>query len=165
MGQREIEWRKLSWWYQSIAWQARGWSKLTRWRSPPNLRAVEETKDKAPTQEMDGESCPNKSICTTSTIDSMCRHPFTDSIIGVSLSDKWKGFNRDRYDGTTDPGEHMDAYTTHMSMYTSDNVILCQVFPTSLKGGALSWFIKLPTKFVDSFATQMSKFKTQFATS
>ena len=34
----------------------------------------------------------------------------------------------------------MDAYTTHMSLYTSDDVVLCRVFPTSLKGPALSWF-------------------------
>ena len=102
--------------------------------SPLNPRAVEETKDKAPTQEMDGKSCPNKSVYRTGTVDSMRRHPFTDSIIGVPLPDKWKGFNRDRYDGTTDPDEHMDVYTTHMSLDTANDVVMCRVFPTSLKG-------------------------------
>ena len=114
---------------------------------------------------MDGESCPNKSVRTTSTMDTVRLHPFTDSIIGVPLSDKWKGFNKDRYDGTIDPNEHMDAYTTHMSLYTSDDVVLCQVFPTSLKGGTLTWFTKLPPNSVDSFAMLMSKFDTQFAMS
>jgi len=106
--------------------------------SPLNPRAVEETKDKAPTQEMDGESCPNKLVRTTDTLDSVRRHPFTDSIIEVPLSDKWKSFNRDRYYGMTDPDEHMDAYTMHMNLYTSDDTVLCRVFPTSLKGGNLS---------------------------
>jgi len=64
--------------------------------SPSNPRNVEETKDKAPTQEMDGESCRNKSVCTTCTVDIVRRHPFTDSIIGVPLLNKWKGLNRDR---------------------------------------------------------------------
>ena len=114
---------------------------------------------------MDDESCPNKSICTTDTMDSMRQHPFTDSIIGVPLQDKWKGFNRDRYDNTTDPDEHIDVYTTHMSLYIADNAVMCRVFPTSLKGGALSLFTKLPPFFIDSFATLMSKFETQFATS
>ena len=59
----------------------------------------------------------------------------------------------------------MDAYTTHMSLYTSDDAVLCQVFPTSLKGAALSWFTKLPPNSIDSFATLMMKFETQFATS
>jgi len=65
---------------------------------------------------MDGESCPNKSVCTIETLDSVCRHPYTDSIIGALLPDKWKGSNRDRYDDTTDPDEHMDVYTTPMSL-------------------------------------------------
>ena len=53
------------------------------------------------------------------------RHPFTDLIMEAPLSDKWKGFNRDWYDGTT-------RFT--MSMYTTDDAVLCRVFPTSLKG-------------------------------
>jgi len=59
----------------------------------------------------------------------------------------------------------MDAYTTHMSLYTSDNAVLCRVFPTSLKGATLSWFTKLPPNSIDSFATLLVKFKTQCATS
>ena len=55
---------------------------------------------------------------------------FTDSIIDTLLLDKWNEFNRDRYDGTTDPNEHMDAYTTHMNLYTSDDAVLCRVFPS-----------------------------------
>jgi len=51
--------------------------------SPLNPRTIEEIKDKIPTQEMNGESYPNKSIRTTGTLDSVRRHPFTDSIIGV----------------------------------------------------------------------------------
>jgi len=62
------------------------------------------------------------------------RHPFTGFVVEVPLPDKWKGFNRDCYDGTTDPDEHMDAYTAHMSLYTTDDAVLCRVFPTSLKG-------------------------------
>ena len=85
--------------------------------SPLNLRPVEETKDKVPTHEMDGESCLNKSARTTVTLDSVRRHPFTNVVLEGPLLDKWKGFNQDRYDGTTDLDEHMDAYTTHMSLY------------------------------------------------
>ncbi|XP_068475113.1 uncharacterized protein [Phaseolus vulgaris] len=92
-------------------------------------------------------------------------HPFTDHIMDTPLPDKWKGFNRDRYDGTTDPDEHVDVYTTHMSLYTTDDAVLCRVFPTSPKGGALSWFTKLPANSIDCFDTLMAKFDVQFATS
>ncbi|XP_068498113.1 uncharacterized protein [Phaseolus vulgaris] len=93
------------------------------------------------------------------------RHPFTDLIMDTLLPDKWKGFNRDRYDGTTDPDEHVDAYTTHMSLYTTDDAVLCRFFPTSLKGGALSWFTKLPLNSIDCFETLIVKFDIQFTMS
>jgi len=59
----------------------------------------------------------------------------------------------------------MDAYTIHMSPYTSNDVVVCRVFPTSLKGAALSWFTKLSPNSIDSFATLVAKFETQFTTS
>ena len=76
----------------------------------------------------------------------------------------WKGLNIDCYDGTTDPDEHIDVYITHMSLYTSDNAVLCRVFPTLLKEGALSWFVRLPPNSIDCFETLVFKFGTRFAT-
>jgi len=73
--------------------------------SRPNPGPVEETRDKTPTHEMDDKSCLNKSAKTTITMDSARRHPFTNVIIEVALPDKWKGFNRNRYDGSTHPDE------------------------------------------------------------
>jgi len=130
-----------------------------------NPKTVEELKDKVHTQEADSESYLNKSIPIIGTMHSVRQHPFTDSIIEVQLLHKWKGFNRDCYDGMTDPDEHMNAYTTHMSLYTSDVAFLCQVFPTSLKERALCWFTKLPPNFVDGLEALVSKFGTQFSTS
>jgi len=52
-----------------------------------------------------------------------------------------------------------------MSLYTSNDAILCRVFPTSLKGATLSWFTKLSPNSIDSFATLLTMFETQFATS
>ncbi|XP_068472805.1 uncharacterized protein [Phaseolus vulgaris] len=65
----------------------------------------------------------------------------------------------------TDLDEHIDVYTTHMSLYTTDDVVMCRVFPTSLKGGAFDWFTKVSLFSIDSFTTMMSKFETQFTTS
>jgi len=127
------------------------------------LQAEKEMKNDF-TLEMDGESHPSKAANTTGMAGPDRRHPFTNRIMDTPLPDKWKGFNRDRYDGTTDPDEHMDAYTTHMSLYSTDNAVLCRVFPTSLKGGALSWFTKLPANLIDCFETLMAKFDVQFAT-
>ncbi|XP_068486801.1 uncharacterized protein [Phaseolus vulgaris] len=128
------------------------------------IQAEKDTKNDF-TLEMDGESHPSKTINTTAPAGPDRRHPFTDRVMETPLPDKWKGFNRDRYDGTTDPDEHVDAYTTHMSLYTTDDAVFCRVFPTSLKGSALSWFTKLPAHSIDCFETLIAKFDVQFATS
>lgn len=52
-----------------------------------------------------------------------------------------------------------------MSLYTSDKSVWCKLFPTSLKGGALSWFTRLPSDSMDSFKTLLSKVDPQFAIS
>jgi len=92
-------------------------------------------------------------------------HPFTHEIMKAQLPPNWEGLNIDLYDGTTDPDDHVNIYKTQMSLYTSDSSVLCRVFPTSLKGGALSWFTRLLPNSVDCFKTLLSKFGTQFATS
>nr|KYP47294.1 hypothetical protein KK1_031088 [Cajanus cajan] len=77
----------------------------------------------------------------------------------------WKPLHLDRYDGTTDPDEHIDLYTTHINLYTNNDAILCRVFPTSLKGAALNSYTHLPTESIDSFDTLVRRFTAQYATS
>ena len=62
------------------------------------------------------------------------RHPFVDRIIEVDIPLGWKPLSLERYDGTTDPDEHLDAFLTQANLYTNDDTILCRVFPMSLKG-------------------------------
>ncbi|XP_020223144.1 uncharacterized protein LOC109805469 [Cajanus cajan] len=71
----------------------------------------------------------------------------------------------DKYDGTTDPDEHVDVFLTQVTLSTTDDAALCRIFPTSLKGRALSWFTRLPANSIDSFSTLASQFTIQFATS
>ncbi|XP_020225175.1 uncharacterized protein LOC109807057 [Cajanus cajan] len=92
------------------------------------------------------------------------RHPFTPSIMQLSLMDNGKSLPIDKYDGTTDPDEHLDVFLTQVTLSTIDDAALCQIFPTSLKGRALSWFTRLPPKSIDSFNTLSSQFTIQFAT-
>jgi len=92
------------------------------------------------------------------------RHPFVDGIMEVELPASWKGLTMSQYDGTTDPEEHVDVFTTQAGLYTSDDAILCHVFPTSLKGRALNWFTRLPPNSIDCFDTLATRFGIQFAT-
>ncbi|XP_020221042.1 uncharacterized protein LOC109803778 [Cajanus cajan] len=93
------------------------------------------------------------------------RHPFTPSIMQLPLMDNWKSLPIDKYDGTTDPDEHLDVFLTQVTLSTTDDATLCRIFPTSLKGRALSWFTRLPPNSIDSFNTLSSQFTIQFATS
>jgi len=93
------------------------------------------------------------------------RHPFVDGIMEVELPARWKGLTMSQYDGTTDPEEHMDIFTTQAGLYTSDDAILCHIFGTSLKGPALNWFTRLPPNSIDYFDTLATRFGIQFATS
>ncbi|XP_020211558.1 uncharacterized protein LOC109796283 [Cajanus cajan] len=82
-----------------------------------------------------------------------------------SLLDHWKSLPLDKYDGTTDPDEHVDIFLTQVTLSTTDDAALCRIFPTSLMGRALSWFTRLPANSIDSFNTLASQFTIQFATS
>ena len=79
------------------------------------------------------------------------KHPFYDVIVDTQLPDYWKNLTIDKYDGSTYPDEHIAIYTTQISLYTWNDAIMCQVFPTTLKGATLSWFTRLPPLCIDCF--------------
>ena len=70
----------------------------------------------------------------------------------------WKPLNLERYDGITNPIEHLDAFLTQENLYTNDDAILCRVFPTSLKREALTWYSGFPPRSIDSFDTLVERF-------
>jgi len=71
----------------------------------------------------------------------------------------------DRYTGDTDPDEHLKVYITHVALYTSQDVVFCNAFPTTLKGPALEWFTTLLPYSIDSFDVLSHMFSTHFADS
>ncbi|XP_027357444.1 uncharacterized protein LOC113866844 [Abrus precatorius] len=97
--------------------------------------------------------------------DLVNRSPFIHRILEAKLPDNWRGLAIDKYDGTSDPGEHVDIFTTQVGLYTESDALWCRIFPTSLQGPALSWFTRLPPLSIDSFTTLTRRFNLQFATS
>ena len=93
------------------------------------------------------------------------RHPFTAAIMATPLQDNLRALPLDKYDGATDPDEHVNVFLTQVTLNTTDDAALCRIFPTSLKGRALSWFTRLPPNTIDSFERLASLFTIQFATS
>jgi len=105
-----------------------------------------------------------KERATQDEMNSGYRPPLRGRDHGGRTSCSWKGLTMSQYDGTTDLEEHVDVFTTQTGLYTSDDAILCRVFPTSLKGLALNWFTRLPPNSIDCFDTLVTRFGIQFAT-
>ncbi|XP_020225041.1 uncharacterized protein LOC109806922 [Cajanus cajan] len=93
------------------------------------------------------------------------KHPFTQNIMETTISDSWRNLPLEKYDGSSDPDDHLNAYLTQVTLLTTEDAALCRLFPTSLKGRALSWFIKLSPSSINSFEELTSLFTVQFATS
>ncbi|RDX61599.1 hypothetical protein CR513_60152, partial [Mucuna pruriens] len=79
------------------------------------------------------------------------KQPFVDVIINTPLLIEWKNLSLNKYDGTMDPIEHINAYVTQVNQYINKDVILCRVFPTFLKGATLNWYTHLPHRSIDLF--------------
>lgn len=90
---------------------------------------------------------------------------FVDQIMEANLPLGRKPLNLERYDGTTNPDKHLDMFVTQVNLYTTDDAIMCWIFPTSLKGASLTWYGGLPLKLVENFDTLVEHFNSQYATS
>jgi len=71
------------------------------------------------------------------------RHHFIDGITVTPLPHKWKAPTV-TYDRTADPDEFVSIYTNQVSLYSTDDVVLCKSFSVALRGSALEWFMSLP---------------------
>lgn len=52
-------------------------------------------------------------------------HPFIDGIMKVHLPPRWKTLNIDRYDGLSDPDEHVGAFMMQMNLFTNEDALMC----------------------------------------
>ena len=66
------------------------------------------------------------------------------------------------YDGSSDPYDHMLHFNQAMILNVGNDILLCKVFPASLKGLALAWFHKLPIGSLNSFSELWVAFVTQY---
>ncbi|XP_047155420.1 uncharacterized protein LOC124826604 [Vigna umbellata] len=71
----------------------------------------------------------------------------------------------DKYDGSTDPDDHIRTFVNAMAFYTISNLVMCRAFSLSLKEEALSWYNTLPLNIVYCFATMQSLFERKYASS
>lgn len=68
----------------------------------------------------------------------------------------------DTYDETQDPDEHVEEFMIHMNLNEFTNVFFCCVFPSTLKGVALSWADGKEVGLVRSFRDFIDQFRCHF---
>lgn len=91
--------------------------------------------------------------------------PFAQVIIDVNRSEHFAPPRLSIYDGTTDPDDHIKAFSTRMAFRIGNHAIWCRAFSLSLEGEALEWFNSLPPNSIESFEGLKAMFGRQFASS
>ncbi|GAU35399.1 hypothetical protein TSUD_160500 [Trifolium subterraneum] len=71
----------------------------------------------------------------------------------------------DKYDGTTDPDEHIQSVETALDYRNLRGAIKCRLFPLSLIRGASTWWRNLPPGSIDSWEDLCRMFTSHFTTS
>ncbi|GAU51194.1 hypothetical protein TSUD_374450 [Trifolium subterraneum] len=71
----------------------------------------------------------------------------------------------DKYDGTTDPDEHIQSVETALDYRNLRGSIKCKLFPLSLIRGASTWWRSLPPGSIDLWDELCRLFRAHFTTS
>jgi len=57
----------------------------------------------------------------------------------------------DCHTGVTDLVQHLRTYLVKITVHSNDDLLMCRVFPSCLKGVALDWFYSLSSQSLRSF--------------
>ena len=92
------------------------------------------------------------------TIDS----PFIAAVLECPMPLKFHLPQLESFDGLKDPVNHLNTFKTTLGLQQPPDEILCHFFPTTLKGAAREWFMKLPTSPIDNFEQLGNSFLCHF---
>ena len=97
-------------------------------------------------------------------LSQVARSPFTRSIEGASLPQRFHQPIFSLYNGRTDPVEHVSHFSQKMAVHSKDEALMCKIFPSSLGLMAMRWFNGLKANSIDSFKMLTQSFGACFIT-
>ena len=69
---------------------------------------------------------------------------------------------KEKYNGTTDPIDHVACFESTLDLYGISDAIKCRMFPAILIGMARSWYGSLPAQSISRFKQLRQLFVGQF---
>ncbi|KAL0320223.1 UNVERIFIED_CONTAM: hypothetical protein Sradi_5283800 [Sesamum radiatum] len=91
--------------------------------------------------------------------------PFTESVMADQLPLNCRTPTIAKYNGTTEPIEHLSRFENTALLHRYTDGIKCRVFITTFAGAAQEWFNQLPVGVIGSFQEFRSLFLHQFTSS
>ena len=88
--------------------------------------------------------------------------PFTMAVLECPIPSKFQLPQLEPFNELKDPQDHFNTFKTVLGLQQPPDEILCQSFPTTLKGATREWFTKLPTSSIDSFEQLSNSFLHHF---
>ncbi|KAK1378310.1 hypothetical protein POM88_025054 [Heracleum sosnowskyi] len=88
--------------------------------------------------------------------------PFTQDIMKMAISRKFKMPSIKAYDGTGDPANHVRTFFNALLLQPTNDAVKCRAFPQTLAGMAQRWYNRLPPNSIGSFKELSKAFINQF---
>ncbi|KAK9912526.1 hypothetical protein M0R45_036388 [Rubus argutus] len=95
-------------------------------------------------------------------VGSIDKSPFTKDIMQVKKPPKFTTPEFIKFEGKTDPVEHIHQYQQEMILESDDERLLFKLFPSSLAGAAHAWFRQLKPNSISSFTQLCQEFIAQY---
>ncbi|KAK3012502.1 hypothetical protein RJ639_008526 [Escallonia herrerae] len=92
-------------------------------------------------------------------------YPLSKAIEKAKLPPNFRMPQCDLYDGSRDPGEHVNQFQTNMLLLQVSDVVMCRAFPTTLRKAAHARFKSLQPRSIQSFAQLSDLFQKHFVSS
>ena len=99
------------------------------------------------------------------TLDDLVHHTdslFTAHITSYPLPPKFRMLTLESYNGAKDLLDNLESFKTLIYLQGVPDEIMCRAFPTTLKGSAQVWFIKIKPNFISTFKEMRNSFVTDF---
>ncbi|KAL2518338.1 Retrotransposon gag protein [Abeliophyllum distichum] len=89
--------------------------------------------------------------------------PFLLKVMAVPLARDFKQPKMEKYNGSSDPVDHLKSFVDLMRLQATPDTIMCRAFSPTLRREARDWVATLPPKSIRTFDEFSKSFATHFA--